>query len=128
MVIRAFPIRVAGHSGPLSNEVEWQEITSSGRHKRPLVEYTSVTKAVRRVARFDPSIVRAAVLRNSPTRVVLNHVDYVDSDISPETGITTTARKFVRTVENLIDRHVDLIGLGPASLLPASSYRMERVK
>ncbi|MGH9569562.1 MAG: adenylosuccinate synthetase, partial [Candidatus Angelobacter sp.] len=61
MVIRTFPIRVGGTSGPFTNEITWEEIqrVSGAPTARP--EYTSVTKRLRRVARFDMTLVKLAV-------------------------------------------------------------------
>ncbi|MCK4820209.1 adenylosuccinate synthetase, partial [bacterium] len=46
LVLRAFPIRVGGNSGPLPNEIDWETITHESRSDRPILEYTSVTKTV----------------------------------------------------------------------------------
>src|ERR1700733_2776941 len=83
LVLRSFPIRVAGDSGPFgAPEITWQQIALEGGHQRPLVEYTSVTKKLRRVARFDSQIVREAIIANNPSMIVLNHLDYVDAAAS----------------------------------------------
>ena len=54
MVLRAFPIRVSGNSGPLANEIDWQTITNESGSPIPILEQTSVTRRIRRVGRFDP--------------------------------------------------------------------------
>ncbi|OWV98767.1 adenylosuccinate synthetase [Rhizobium sp. R693] len=76
LVVRSYPIRVAGESGPLENELTWEEV---GRRtgKTGLEEFTTVTKRLRRVGEFDPNLVRRAISVNRPDRVVLNHMDYV---------------------------------------------------
>ena len=81
LVLRAFPIRVAGDSGPLAHEISWEDITREGGHSSPIHEYTTVTKKLRRVGRFDPEIVKRAIAINQPTKIFLNHVDYVNGDI-----------------------------------------------
>jgi adenylosuccinate synthase len=117
LVLRAFPIRVAGDSGPFgSEEIDWSVVTREGGHPEPLVEYSSVTRQVRRVARFDPLIVREAIAANSPSLVVLNHVDYCDADA--EGHLTPRRQRFLDDVEAGIGRRVDLVGLGPDVLLP----------
>ena len=80
LVIRTFPIRVSGDSGPLPHEIDWETVTLESASGSPLIEYTSVTRQVRRVARFDADIVRKAIVHNNPTRIVLNHVDYLDRE------------------------------------------------
>jgi adenylosuccinate synthase len=117
LVLRAFPIRVAGDSGPFGEEeINWETVRREGGHGNDLTEYTSVTKRVRRVARFDPMIVRAAIAANNPSRIVLNHVDHVDADARH--GLTSKAQAFVTKVSAGIERPIDLVGLGPDVLVP----------
>jgi adenylosuccinate synthase len=116
MVLRAFPIRVGGNSGPLPNEIEWSTMTEESGSPIPIVEYTSVTKTVRRVARFDPLLVRQAIQVNAPTHLVLNHIDYIDYHCREERSGTPKALRFVETVESLIGARIDYMGFGPSSL------------
>ena len=109
MVIRAFPIRVAGNSGPLVHETTWEDIAGKAGRDDDLREYTTVTKRLRRVGHFDPNLVRQALAVNRPTRLVLNHLDYVgiqDDFDDPRSNV----RRFVRRVERGIDREVDWFG------------------
>ena len=118
LVLRSFPIRVAGDSGGFgAEEIDWETIASEGGHSDDLTEYTSVTQRVRRVARFDPALVRRAIMINQPSTIVLNHVDYID-DQCTETVLSPKAREFVRWVEDEIGRRIDYVGLGPTSLVP----------
>lgn len=80
MVCRTFPIRVAGNSGPMRGETTWDEI--SGRVGHPVVERTTVTHKVRRVAHWDPELFRQSELLNSPTEVALTFCDYVDPTLA----------------------------------------------
>jgi adenylosuccinate synthase len=128
LVIRSFPIRVAGNSGPFgSEEITWDALAAEGGHATPFHEVTSVTKRARRVSRFDPRLVRRAIAVNQPTLMVLNHVDYVDADQTPESALSTVAAAFVRSVEAEIGRRIDLIGLGPDSLVSRAGARSIRV-
>jgi adenylosuccinate synthase len=117
LTIRAFPIRVGGNSGPLPHEIDWKTITSESQSRVPLIEHTSVTQKIRRVARFDPVIVKQAIQANQPTRIVLNHMDYIDATCSGISRLTSEAFKFVRRVEETIDNQVDYFGFGPSSFL-----------
>lgn len=56
-VARMFPIRVAGNSGRMHKETTWEELGLPE-------ERTTVTKKVRRVGLWDPSLVRDAVWAN----------------------------------------------------------------
>ncbi len=81
VVIRPFPIRVAGNSGELSGETSWDQLGLEPEH-------TTVTQKVRRVGRFDPELVRAAVEANGP-RVSRLHLSMADQ-VAPElAGVTT---------------------------------------
>lgn len=114
MVIRAFPIRVGGASGPLSDEIDWETISREGGHSKRLEERTSVTKTIRRVARFNPSIVSQAISVNNPTHIALNHLDYVSKNSLQGLVI----KNFVSDIENKIQRRIDYLGHGPHKLTP----------
>lgn len=116
MVVRAFPIRVAGASGPLPRETTWQAVAEAAG--RPgLAEWTTVTGRIRRVAEFDPAVVRRAIAANRPTLLVMNHVDYAAPDYARTRG---AALAFVGRAEQALARRIDMIGLGPASLIGRS--------
>ncbi len=118
LVLRAFPIRVAGNSGAFgSEELSWDAIAREGGHSEDLAEYTSVTHRLRRVARFDPFVVRRAIACNQPSLIVLNHVDYVDARCAMG-ALTEKSKSFVDDVAERIGQPVDLVGLGPDVLLP----------
>lgn len=102
LVIRRYPIRVAGNSGPMKNEITWEEV--SKRAGKSIIEYTSVTGKVRRVAEFDPEIVRSAIIANNPTWVVLNHTDYDEGGFNPSV---------IEDIETSIGRKIDYIGANP---------------
>ena len=116
LVILGHPIRVAGNSGPLKGETLWSEIAKIAGLPEDYCELTTATKKVRRVGTFDAELVRRAIDVNNPTRIVLNHFDYVDRKIRD--GIfQISALEFLKEVEHSIDRRVDWVGNGPAVLL-----------
>lgn len=57
VVLRPYPIRVAGNSGPLKDETSWGALGL-------FEEYTTVTQKVRRVGAWDANLARAAVDAN----------------------------------------------------------------
>lgn len=116
MTLRAFPIRVGGNSGYLPDEISWGDVTTESGSREPMIERTSVTNSVRRVAHFESEVVLAAIAVNRPTRIVLNHVDYVDVRCRDIDGLTEKAARFVQEVELMIGAQIDYIGYGPASL------------
>ena len=117
LVIRAFPIRVTGNSGPLPNEIEWQTLSSEAGSSIPIVEHTSVTRSMRRVARFHPDVVRQAIEANTPTRIVLNHIDYIDISCQNQNALSEKASWFVKKVELLISTPITYLGFGPSLLI-----------
>lgn len=117
LVIRSFPIRVAGNSGNLPHEIDWETVTRESGSKVPIIEYTSVTKAVRRVARFDPDVVKNAIAVNRPSKIVLNHLDYVDASCSSLEYLSEKTLSFVNKIESLIDAPIDYFGFNPSSVV-----------
>jgi adenylosuccinate synthase len=127
MVLRAFPIRVPGNSGPLANEITWEAVTSESGSHEPIVEITSVTKSVRRVASFDPFIVKAALRANKPTRLILNHADYFDKTNKVKAGtLTAKMYKSVEAIELQMGRSIDCIGTSPVDVVSNSSLHISR--
>ena len=121
LVARVFPIRVGGNSGSLPFETDWRTIGSEcGRPN--LSELSSVTKSTRRVARFDPAVVREAIDANGATHLVLNHVDYCgrvgDAAIQYSSWDGT-----VSSLEASIGRTFDWIGISPTGLVPRSDLQ-----
>ena len=127
LTIRAFPMRVAGNSGPLKNEINWETVTEESGNPFPLCEYTSVTRRIRRVGRFDPEIVKRSIQANHPTRIVLNHLDYVDVYHDLSTGYGKMIREFVFHVESSVFRRIDLLGFAPGILLESRRSGLKTV-
>lgn len=106
LVIRAFPIRVAGNSGPLLHELTWKQLTIESK-KKIAPELTSVTKQQRRIARFDERVVTNAISVNAPTTIVLNHVDYFQDSLRDE---------LIMEIESKMVKKIDWLGDNPISL------------
>jgi adenylosuccinate synthase len=116
LVIRAFPIRVAGASGELPREIDWETVTRESGSLVPLKENTSVTGRLRRVALFDADVVRRAIEVNAPSLVCVTHVDHVDAHARE--SWTRKAETFVTRLEETVQRTVDYVGTGPSTTLP----------
>jgi adenylosuccinate synthase len=81
VVFRTFPIRVAGvQAGPLGDEITWEQIRKESGYPHSIEERTSVTKKVRRVARFDWQLAGGAITVNRPTRIAINGLDLLNYD------------------------------------------------
>lgn len=115
VVIRTFPIRVGGPSGPLENETTWQEIGVLSGAPQTLPEYTSVTKRLRRVAHFDMAAVKVACNYNRPTSLAvmgLDRLDYANTGVVEPSMLTPRARTFVQQVESATGVPIEFLGTG----------------
>lgn len=118
MAIRTYPIRVAGNSGPLPNEMTWEDLQHESGYPRPISEFTTTTKRLRRVARFDWTVVDEAVAANSPTQIALHGGDYLNfcnAAITDWNRLTSSLHEFVETIEVQYGIPVTFIGTGPAN-------------
>lgn len=88
VVFRTYPIRVAGNSGPLRGETDWETLgAKTGGYIQE--ERTTVTQLVRRVGAWDPWLADEAMGANgSPSRsvhAVLMFCDYLDPELAGAT-------------------------------------------
>lgn len=78
MVVRTYPIRVGGNSGPLPNEITWEwlqeRMAEHGIQLAP--ERTTVTKKVRRIARIDWRETHKAIEQTGPDALAVTFLDY----------------------------------------------------
>ena len=118
MVIRSFPIRVGGNSGPLDKECTWADVTKEAQSQERIIEYTSVTKSVRRVGWFSPEVVRKAIQANRPTSIFLNHVDYFDLRCKTTGMVTERAIAKVSEIECMIGSKITHLGINETAILP----------
>lgn len=109
MVVRTYPIRVAGNSGPSypdQDEIQWGDLNVEP-------EITTVTKKVRRVFKWSPTQFREAVLAGRPSSIFLTFCDYlVINGIDVET--------FVR--ENIVEPYMRLMGSPPIVYVSFGPY------
>jgi len=116
MAIRTFPIRVEGKSGPLKDEITWEELQQRSGYPHSIGEYSTVTNRLRRIAAFDMELVRRATMVNSPTNIALHGADYLDfanKGILDYDLLTHEAKEFVTLLENELAVPVTFIGTGP---------------
>ena len=116
MVIRTFPIRVEGNSGPLPKEIDWKTIQRESSYPHRIQEFTTVTKNVRRVARFDHGIVKKAVIANMPTHIALMGADYLNYENKGARRydkLTQEVKDFIYWLERELGVKVSFIGTGP---------------
>lgn len=115
VVIRTFPIRVGGPSGPFKDEISWEQVRTASNAPRTTPEYTSVTKRLRRVAKFDLELARRACAYNRPTSLAvmgLDRLDYANSGVRNATELTEAARKFLADLQAATGVPVEFGGTG----------------
>lgn len=113
VVLRTYPIRIAGNSGPLYGELTWEELAEkTGGHVKP--EYTTVTKKLRRIGQFDAGLAERAIEANGGSesvRVALSFFDYWFPELAGKTE--GPFNEFVL----FNDVKADLLGTGPDSVI-----------
>ena len=117
VVLRTYPIRVAGGSGPLRNEVSWEDIRERSGYPQALAEYTTVTGRLRRVGDFDWEQAERAVQLNRPTALAVHGLDYLDySDLGCRSigRLSATSHHFVDELESRLDVPVKWMFTGPS--------------
>lgn len=111
VVMRTFPIRVAGESGFLRNERTWAEV---GQPE----EKTTVTQKVRRVGEWDPDLAKRAVEANGGEncKVAMMMMDYVFPELAgryqPD-ALNQDHYDWLLQRENEIGAPIALLGTGP---------------
>lgn len=146
LVLRTFPIRVGGPSGPIRHETTWERIRRGANYPRPLEEFTTVTGKLRRVADFDWELATHAVAANRPTAIALHGVDYLDFrdwGVTSWDALGRRSRAFVDELEDqlgvavewvftgpepgqLVDRRADIAGAPPPQEQPPFAHEHRR--
>lgn len=114
LVARSFPIRVAGNSGPMGDEMSWDWFVERGLVEQP--EQTTVTRKVRRIAAWHRGVFEKALLLNRPCGIWLTFGDYLDPSIKGQTSVIDgPALEFARSLEAEYGIPVLGIGTGPVT-------------
>lgn len=119
MVCRTYPIRVAGNSGPMKNEITWDELSKrTGMYIKP--EQTTVTHKTRRIAEWDDELFYTSERLNAPTSLALTFADYIDPALYEHIDMESVVRS--EKLRTFIEEHglVDLlkyIGTGPRTVI-----------
>lgn len=130
VVVRPYPIRVAGNSGPLHEETTWEELGLAP-------ERTTVTQKIRRVGHFDADLVAEAVQANgrSVSKVHLAMADQVApslagaDEIRAYLDLADTDPRGVEALNDLIsaiethsDAPVVSLGTGPRTEIDLEEF------
>lgn len=115
MVVRTFPIRVGGPSGPFAGEISWDTVRILSNAPNTVPEFTSVTKKLRRVASFDLDAVMVACQYNQPTCLAVMGLDrlrYVDTGVTDFSQLTREARAFLAELHEATGVRIGYAGTG----------------
>lgn len=118
MAIRTYPIRVAGNSGPLKNEISWEEVRERSGYPTDIREFTTTTKKLRKVGLFDLELVRRAALVNRPTQIALHggdYLSYLNKSIRSFNELESRSTSFIETLGQNLGAPIAYIGTGPAN-------------
>lgn len=121
VVARAYPIRVAGNSGPLEGETTWEDLGLPE-------ERTTVTQKVRRVGAWDANLVARAVQANGGhhcVRVVLTMADQVIPEVRGFDGSEAKSRELsayaLRALESWVEDIQSQVGAQVAAVTTSPS-------
>ena len=115
MVVRTFPIRVAGDSGELVKETSWEAIQEFSGAPTCEREFTSVTKNERRVGGFDFELIKKAVAYNRPTSLAimgLDRINFQNRGVESASQMTEDGVEFISALRNTLGVPVSWVGTG----------------
>lgn len=119
MVVRSYPIRVHGHSGPMKNEITWDELNNRIGEGEVKPERTTVTKKIRRIAEWDDELFEQSCMLNAPTEIALTFADYIDKGVMhavTKKGVLAS-EKLVQFLKDHNLENVRFIGTGPDTVV-----------
>ncbi|MCY4596044.1 MAG: adenylosuccinate synthetase [Bryobacterales bacterium] len=124
MVVRSYPIRVKGPSGPMGREISWAEVARrSGQSARQLrkLELSSTSRRLRRVAEFNWGQLRKAASLNGPTDIALSFADYIAKTNELARRFDQLNEKTIRFIEE-----IERVASAPVSLVVTRFRHPER--
>jgi adenylosuccinate synthase len=131
MVMRTYPIRVGGPSGPMAAEIDANTI--SQRSSLPLsqiesTEVGTISRKQRRIAEFDWDQLRASATLNGATDIALTFADYLTAENANATRfdqLSSETRSFIAEVEYVANARVSLISVrfGREGVIDRRSWR-----
>lgn len=116
LVVRTYPIRVGGESGPLRKELQWEDVEErSGLTGLAKKERTSKTNKLRRVGEPEWDLLRRSALQNAPTDIALTFADYLGAENANAwrfEQLTEETIEFIDEIESVTGARVSLISTG----------------
>ncbi|AUW47201.1 adenylosuccinate synthetase [Rhizobium leguminosarum] len=125
MVMRTYPIRVGGTSGPMMKQIDFQTIADrSGMPVSALerIEKGTVSGKIRRIGEFDWEQARRSAVLNGATDIALTFADYIDAsnkDAVEFDMLSVRTKAFVAEVERVANTRVSWItkDFGPDAIV-----------
>lgn len=113
IVFRTYPIRVAGNSGTLLNELTWEQLADrTNGYIKP--ERTTVTKKIRRIGEWDGQLANDAMMANgganSSIHPCLMFTDYLEPLLHGSTDIQMLFSGLYPTAEREVQLRATDIG------------------
>lgn len=94
-VIRTYPIRVGGPSGPLPREISWEQLEEETGGYVDTPERTTVTKKIRRIARLDMGNLKQTIQETRPTSLAVSFMDYLFPEVACKPDLSPEARAWL---------------------------------
>jgi adenylosuccinate synthase len=114
LVLRTFPIRIAGNSGYLFNETSWDSLRRNFGSHIPY-EFTTVTNKMRRVGEFDSSLAKDAIEMCQPNEIILTFFDYLYPEFGKH-GFNSAVFHSLDHFEGQIGRKISYVGVGAGKI------------
>lgn len=113
MVVRTFPIRVGGNSGPIPGEISWEELSQLTGGYVSTPEITTVTKKQRRIARMDKDLLKRAILQCGPDSIALTFLDYLFPELFNSGHPTVQSMEYLDELSKELGVPIRYVSTGP---------------
>ncbi len=128
-VLRSYPIRVGGNSGPFgkdSKEISWEELQRRAGSPVPLIEKTTVTDVPRRIATFSFNELDRVCRATNPTEIILTFGQYIDYSVYGKYEITSRIKKFIAEIEDAVKIPVTAVTTGPDTMVYVDEWNLRK--
>lgn len=129
-VFRTYPIRVAGNSGPMRNELDWADLAErTNGYIQP--ERTTVTQKVRRIGEWDDAVAVQAMRANGGpaenVHPVLLFLDYVFPELGGKDSLDGGPAglwPYIERIETVLRTGLTAVGTGPNTIITLDDWTL----
>lgn len=111
-VMRTFPIRVGGPSGPLPHEITWEDLKERTGGYVDTPERTTVTNRERRIAELDLEMLKQTLRETRPTALAVSFLDYLFPQLARKTELDGEATAWLEGLQSETNTWADWISTG----------------